>query len=88
MLMFSLRVPRANPFSMARLAHVHHVTSVHLLRIVNMHCAELCLKLFTRPPALGVQASLARNPIDVCSGFWGAAWFSLLTDSAWCTCVL
>ena len=54
MLMFPLRVPRANPLSMARLAHVHHETSVHLLRIVNMHCAELWLKFFTRPPALGV----------------------------------
>ena len=54
MLMFSLRVPRANLLSMARLAHVHHETSVHILRIVNMHCGELCLKFFTRPPALGV----------------------------------
>ena len=47
MLMFSLRVPRANLLSMARLAHVHHETSVHILRIVNMHCGELCLKFFT-----------------------------------------
>ena len=54
MLMFSLCVPRANLLSMARLAHVQHETSVHILRIVDMHCAELCLKFFTRPPALGI----------------------------------
>ena len=47
MLMISLRVPRANHLSMARAAHVRHETSVHTLRIVNMHCAELCLKFFT-----------------------------------------
>ena len=70
MLMVSLRVPHANHLSMARAAHVRHETSVHTLRIVNMHCAEQCLKFFTRPPALGV---LRRGGLGGGGGYacWG-----------------
>ena len=50
---------RANFPSMARTAHVHHESSVHKLRIVDMLCAELCLKSFHPPSRPGLFSLVA-----------------------------